>query len=91
MGIATAMAINALRARVLGLAFLGKISYSLYLVHGLIGTTAEFALIKLFPPSTDARKLLLTATCFILALGGAYLFYLLIEKPFMRLAAQNRH
>jgi peptidoglycan/LPS O-acetylase OafA/YrhL len=90
VGIATALAINSIKFRIPGLSFLGKISYSLYLIHALIGTTAEFVLIKLLPPTTDLRKMLLTAVCLMLALGGAYMFYLLIEKPFMRLAAQSR-
>ncbi|MGY3089657.1 peptidoglycan/LPS O-acetylase OafA/YrhL [Hymenobacter sp. UYAg731] len=90
VGIGTAVAINAIKVRIPGLSFLGKISYSFYLMHGLIGTTAEFALIKLLPPTTDARKMLLTGVCFVLAMVGSYVFYRVIEQPFMRMAAQNR-
>jgi peptidoglycan/LPS O-acetylase OafA/YrhL len=90
VGVATAVAINALRVSIPGLSFLGKISYSIYLMHGLLGTTAEFVLIKILPPTSDARKLLLTACCLLVAVLGAYAFYRLVEKPFMRLAAQNR-
>ena len=91
VGVGTAVAINLIKVRIPGLSFLGRMSYSLYLVHALIGTTAEFVLIKLVPPSTDARKLGLTLICLMLAIGGAYLFYRLVEQPFMKLAAQKRN
>ena len=90
VGIVTAAAINAIKVRIPGLSFLGKISYSLYLVHGLIGTTAEFVLIKLLPPTTDGRKMILIGVCFVLATVGSYIFYRIIEQPFVRMAAQNR-
>jgi peptidoglycan/LPS O-acetylase OafA/YrhL len=90
VGVGTAVAINTINVSVPGFSFLGKISYSLYLLHGLIGTTAEFALVKLLPLTSDARKLLLTAACLGLAIAGSYIFYKLIEQPFMHLAAQNR-
>jgi peptidoglycan/LPS O-acetylase OafA/YrhL len=90
VGVGTALAINAITFSIPGLTFLGKLSYSLYLVHGLIGTTAEFVIIKLLPPTSDARKLLLTAICLSLAIAGAYLFYRFVEQPFMRLAGQKR-
>lgn len=90
VGVATAVAISALRVSIPGLSFLGKMSYSIYLMHGLLGTTAEFVLIKIISPATEARKMLLTALCMVIALVGAYAFYQLVEKPFMRLAAQNR-
>ncbi len=90
VGVGTAVSIITLTFKIPGLSFLGKLSYSLYLMHGLIGTTAEFVLIKLLHPTSDARKLLLTAICVCLAIGGSYVFYRLIEQPFMRLAAQNR-
>lgn len=90
VGVGTAVGIDLLRVRIPGLSFLGRMSYSLYLVHGLIGTTAEFVLIRLLPPTTDARKLLLTLVCLGLAIGGAYLFYRLVEHPFMKLAAPKK-
>lgn len=89
VGIGTAVAINSIKFRMPGFSLLGKISYSLYLMHGLIGTTAEFVLIKLLPPTSDARKLLLTAICLLVAIGGSYLFYRLVEQPFMRMASQK--
>jgi len=91
VGITTSLAINTIKIKVAGLTLLGKISYSMYLVHGLIGTTMEFVLIKLLSPTTDARKLSLMAVCFLLAIVGSYGFYKLIEQPFLRLTMQNRN
>lgn len=90
LGTGTAVAINALTFRILVLSALGKMSYSLYLMHGLIATTAEFLLVKLVAPTTDARKLALLATCLLLAIGGSFLFYTFVEKPFLRLASPPR-
>lgn len=90
LGIGTAVAINALTFRIPMLSALGKMSYSLYLMHGIIATTAEFVLVKLVAPTTDARKLALTATCLLLAVGGSFLFYRFVEKPFLRLASLPR-
>ena len=90
VGVGTAVAINAVNFRIPFISSLGKISYSLYLMHGLVGTTAEFILIKLLPPTTDARKMLLTAICVVLAIAGSYIFHLLVEKPFMRLGGQKQ-
>ena len=90
VGVGTAVAINSIKFRIPGFSFLGKISYSLYLMHVLIGTTAEFVLTKLLPPTSDARKMLLTAICLLLAIGGSYLFYRIVELPFMRMVTQKR-
>lgn len=90
LGVGTAAAINALTFRIPVLSALGKISYSLYLVHGLVATTAEFVLIRVVPPTTDARKLALTAVCLLLAIGGAFVFYAVVEKPFLRLTSAPR-
>jgi peptidoglycan/LPS O-acetylase OafA/YrhL len=86
----TAFSINLLKVNLPGLNFLGKISYSFYLLHVLIGTTCEYALMKLLPPTTDARKLFITAVALLASLLGAFLFYQFIERPFIRLAARPR-
>ena len=67
-------------------ALLGKISYSFYLIHVLIGTTAEFVLIRIIKPDTEPKKMIITLLCIAAALGAAYIYYVLIEQPFMRLA-----
>jgi peptidoglycan/LPS O-acetylase OafA/YrhL len=89
LGLGTAVAITAVNFRIPGLSFIGKISYSLYLFHAIIGTTAELLLVKLLPPTTDARKLFLTAVCFGLTIAGSYIFFLVAEQPFMRLASKK--
>ena len=88
--IATATAINLPTFSLPGFSFLEKISYSLYLVHATVGTTLEFILIKLFPPTSDAQKILLTVVCLLITIVASFGFYLLIERPFMKWAAQNR-
>jgi peptidoglycan/LPS O-acetylase OafA/YrhL len=90
LSVGTALAINSITFRIPVLSPLGKISFSLYLVHGIVATTAEFVLVKLLPPTTDARKLALTAACLLLAIGGSFLFYTFVEKPFLRLASPPR-
>jgi len=90
VGLGTALAINAITFRIPILSALGQMSYSLYLMHGIIATTAEFALIKLVAPTTDARKLALMAACLLLAIGGSFLFYTFVETPFLRLANSAR-
>lgn len=87
LSVGTALAINGITFRIPVLSAIGNISFSLYLVHGIVATTAEFGLIRLLPPTTDARKLILTAACLLLAIGGAFLFYTFVEKPFLRLAS----
>jgi peptidoglycan/LPS O-acetylase OafA/YrhL len=89
VGLATALVINLLKNDVPGLDFVGKISYSFYLLHVLIGTTCEFVLIKIIPPTTTANKLIITGLSVAVALVGAYLFYHFVEQPFMRLASKK--
>jgi peptidoglycan/LPS O-acetylase OafA/YrhL len=59
---------------------LGKISYSLYLVHGVV----FFPLCKLvhrFGPNTDGYNFLSGLAAFILTLGFSHLFYFATERP----------
>jgi peptidoglycan/LPS O-acetylase OafA/YrhL len=65
------------------LVFLGKISYSFYLIHIQIGWVALDALIRSFP---EANVLSLLVISVFIALAGSYLFYLIIEKPSHNLA-----
>jgi peptidoglycan/LPS O-acetylase OafA/YrhL len=89
-GLLTALAINNINFRIPILSFVGKLSYSLYLTHAIFGTSFEFVLVRLFPPSSDAQKLVLTGGCLVLAVGGAYVFYRLVEQPCMRLVSPRR-
>ncbi|MBO3272481.1 acyltransferase family protein [Hymenobacter defluvii] len=66
--------------------FIGKMSYSFYLIHVLVGTTLEFIFIKIISPDTEVRKAAITLLCIMGALLGSYIFYIFIEKPFIELA-----
>ncbi|WP_191906522.1 acyltransferase family protein [Hymenobacter baengnokdamensis] len=87
--LATAIVINLMNVNIPGLGFIGKISYSFYLLHVFIGNTSEFILVKLIAPTSDAHKLLILALSLIAAVTGAYIFYRLVEQPFMRLASRQ--
>lgn len=85
-GVLTSAAILLTRVENKIFALIGKISYSFYLIHVLLGTTAEFVLVRVITPDTEIKKLIITLLCVISALLGAYLFYTFIEKPFIELA-----
>ena len=87
-GLATAAFISFLKVRNKVADFFGKISYSLYLIHVLIGTTCEFFLIRIFSPEPLLNKILMILFCLGAAVAAAYLFYILIEKRFMKLASK---
>lgn len=88
--LATTLAINTIKVNVPGLGFIGKISYSLYLLHVLIGNVSEFVLVKLIPPTSVSAKLLITGLALVTAIIGSYIFYRLVEQPCMRLASKQR-
>ncbi|RYU75796.1 acyltransferase family protein [Hymenobacter persicinus] len=85
-GLATVAAILFTRVENKLFALIGKISYSFYLIHVLLGTTAEFVLVRLITPDTEIKKVIITLLCIVCALLGAYVFYTLVEKPFIELA-----
>jgi peptidoglycan/LPS O-acetylase OafA/YrhL len=66
--------------------FFGRISYSLYLLHHVVGTTVEAFWIKIFPVVTLIEKSWLLAACLIGTIIASYIFHQLIEMPFMKLA-----
>jgi len=83
-GVATALAISFINANRGGiLQFLGKISYSLYLTHMIIGSSLiEFGLhdrIHSLP-----GRICLYLAAFGVTIGFAYCFYRLIEGPALR-------
>lgn len=88
VGVATALAIEYVSLDNAVTQFLGKISYSFYLVHVLVGNTCEFVLTKFIAAGPLVNRLLMQAVCLAVALGVAYLFYLLVERPFMKLASR---
>jgi peptidoglycan/LPS O-acetylase OafA/YrhL len=90
IGLGTTLAIQYINIENSFAKFLGNISYSFYLVHVLIGTTCEFVLSKLVSTGPLLNRLLLQSVCLTAAIVGAYIFYLVIEQPFMRLASRLR-
>lgn len=70
--------------------FFGKISFSLYLTHIMVGAVTEFLLAKVFPPQTDTQHVVGILFIAAIACGAASLFYWLIEKPTLQLVKQLR-
>lgn len=89
-GLLTALAIQYVSLENTVTRFFGQISYSFYLTHALVGSTCEFVLVKFISTAPVANRLAMQATCLLVAIGVAYIFYLLVEQPFMRLASRIR-
>lgn len=85
-GLATVIFINFFKVKNKITDFFGNISYSFYLVHVLVGTTCEFFLIRLINPEPLINKIVMLLLSLMIAVSCAYVFYLLIEKRFMKLA-----
>jgi peptidoglycan/LPS O-acetylase OafA/YrhL len=69
--------------------FFGKISYSLYLLHTIIG----WKLINLssrFFTSTESRFVIMIAII-LLTIFFSYIMYLLVEKPFIKLSKKIKY
>lgn len=65
------------------LVFLGKISYSFYLIHIQVGWSLIDVFIKFYP---DGNRVLFILISILVAISSATLFYWLVEKPSHRLA-----
>ena len=67
-------------------AFLGKISYSLYLIHILCAPVFEMAFIKLIPTVGTGGKIGVQILCVLSSLIAAYIFQLTVEQYFINMA-----
>ncbi len=65
--------------------FLGKISYSLYLIHWIVGVELTRKVFLIYwPQPTQSEKFLVAIVGTLLSVVAAILFYYLIEKPSIR-------
>ncbi|WP_142018041.1 MULTISPECIES: acyltransferase family protein [Chryseobacterium] len=65
------------------LEFLGKISYSLYLIHGPLLAITNLYLLKNFDLTNDTRQWIIFVSIFILIIPVTTIFYNLVEKRFL--------
>jgi peptidoglycan/LPS O-acetylase OafA/YrhL len=66
--------------------YLGRVSYSLYLVHPILGWTTISVLKKFLGQENAGLGLLYMAIGFVVSVAGAHILYRLIEYPALRLS-----
>ena len=86
VGVLTSLAIIATNVENRLFSLIGRISYSFYLIHVLVGNTFEFIFVHVIAPDTEIKKILITVLCVVAALISAFVFNVFIEKPFIELA-----
>lgn len=64
--------------------FFGKISYSLYLSHILIGSTIENLIVRIIPHQSQLQKDFCIALIFGISVLSAYIYYSTVELYFLR-------
>ncbi len=72
-----------------GLLFVGKISFSLYMLHGIIGGKFQNLMVNFFPETW--QQLLMLIPVFAVAIFGAYVFWRYVEKPAIILSKKVRY
>jgi peptidoglycan/LPS O-acetylase OafA/YrhL len=71
--------------------FLGMISFSLYITHRSVGVVSEFVLKNLYGPDpSEPVKLVMFVVYLAIAIAFAWVFYKLVEEPFLRLSKRVR-
>jgi peptidoglycan/LPS O-acetylase OafA/YrhL len=66
--------------------FIGRQSYSLYLIHGLVGATFVNLSMRYFDVESIFAKSFIVLLAVVLSLMAGQLIYLIIEKPSMRIS-----
>ncbi len=84
----TALIIAFIQIRNRAGAFLGKISYSLYLLHVICAPIFEKLLLTIIPVGNVFGKALILSFCLLLTLFISWLFYVIVERCFIRLAGR---
>jgi peptidoglycan/LPS O-acetylase OafA/YrhL len=85
-GAATALAIAFVRVDNPVSRFLGRVSYSLYLTHTVVGAVVSFGVAYVWPPASDWQRAAVVGLAVGLSVGFAALYYRCIERPFHQLA-----
>lgn len=85
-GLVTALVIVFVRVKHIIFSFFGKISFSLYLTHVVVGSTFEFIWVKIFPLHTDLQHIIGITLTTIVSCVVSYGYYIWVEKPTMGLA-----
>ncbi len=75
--------------KVPGLHFLGKMSYSIYLIHGLVG--ASILNILSHHTNTASSKILACIGVLLITIVSSYIFYRVVEKPSKALSSRIRY
>jgi peptidoglycan/LPS O-acetylase OafA/YrhL len=87
-GLGTACLISWVPVRAGVLLFLGKISYSLYLTHILVGSTFEYLILRVIEPDGDAGKIACQLLTLAVAIAAAWIFWRIFERPFILLSGR---
>lgn len=83
--VGTALVIAFVKIKHAIFAFFGRISYSIYLVHIPVGATVEFLLYKVYQPQSEAGNIAAISICTIITILVAYIFFKLVEIPFVKM------
>jgi peptidoglycan/LPS O-acetylase OafA/YrhL len=90
-GFATVCAILFLRAKNPVFHFLGRISYSLYLIHSPIGRRALNVFLRVTGAESEAAKIGVIVMAVAVSIFAAYLLYRFVEQPSQEWSASLRY
>ncbi|HVG28586.1 MAG TPA: acyltransferase [Pyrinomonadaceae bacterium] len=90
-GLAAVCAILFLEMRYAVFNFLGKISYSLYLIHSPVGRRALNVFLRLLGAQSFGSKMVAIALAIAVSVAAAYALYRLVELPAQRWSSALRY